>query len=100
MKLLIMVLLTLQLNAMVLDKDKQQHAIAGTVTYLGCIVLGEILKKQSVTGSVNSKTCVLAAVGIGVAKEVYDSQGYGTPEVMDAVATFAAPMIISYTIEF
>lgn len=81
-------------------QDKQKHAIAGLITYGGCIFIGQILKKQDVTDSVNSKTCVLASVAIGVAKEVYDGRGYGTVDSMDAVATFAVPMMVSYTIEF
>ena len=98
--LLIALLLSSQLQAEFIAEDKQKHAIAGLAIYGGCVILGQILKKQDVTDSVNSKTCVLASVALGVGKELYDSRGYGTVDSMDAVATFAVPMMISYTIEF
>ena len=100
MKLLLALLLASQLQAEYIAQDKTKHAVAGLAVYGSCIILGEILKKQDVTTAVNSKTCVLASIGVGVAKEVYDAQGYGTAEIMDGVATFALPMTISYVIEF
>ena len=39
----------------------------------------------AVTGDVTPAIAIAAALGIG--KEIYDSLGYGTVEVLDAVAT-------------
>ncbi len=68
--------------------DKNLHMAAGAVgggaTYL-------ITKDR--------KAACLAAIGLGLGKEFYDSQGHGTVEVMDAVATAALPCL-ALTIRF
>lgn len=84
-----------------IQEDKKQHAVAGLVIYLGCIVTGEILKKNDVTDVVNSKTCVLASIGAGAAKEIYDYNTDGhVADFSDFTATAITPMLISYTLEF
>ena len=61
---------------MTIPKDKLLHFVAdsicATVVYL-------------ITGNLN--LAIGASVALGIAKEVYDSRGHGTVEVLDAVAT-------------
>lgn len=84
-----------------IQHDKVQHVAAGLIVYGGCIVLGEILKKQDVTDAVNSKTCVLASIGVGVAKEIADRYSDNhVSDFNDVTATAIAPLLISYSIEF
>ena len=80
----------------VFPKDKQQHMIVGTVTYVSCMFVSLITKKNGIEW-LNEDTCLIPVVVLAVGKEVYDSRGYGTPEVMDGLATVAVPLTISYT---
>ena len=101
MNLLLPLLLTVSLQADFIQEDKLKHGAAGLITYAGCIFIGEILKKQDVTDAVNSKTCVLATIGVATAKEVYDNSADGhVAEFSDWTATIVAPLLISYTIEW
>jgi len=58
--------------------------------------IGELFEQRQL----NSKTCVLAAVGAGLIKEGYDATGRGVVEWDDFASTPIVPLMISYTIEF
>ncbi len=61
---------------MTLPKDKLLHFVAGLIcaTFVYLITL-------------NLTLAIGASVILGIAKEVYDSRGHGTVEVLDAVVT-------------
>ena len=61
---------------MQMQKDKIQHFIVGVIASAVVYVI---------TG--NIPIAVGCAVVLGIAKEVYDAQGHGTVEILDAVAT-------------
>ena len=63
-------------NAAFVAPDKQKHIAAGAIT---SSVVYTLTKDRL-------SACV-AALGVGVFKEVYDAQGYGNVEVADALAT-------------
>ena len=89
-KIIVAVLLLLSIaNAEVLPKDKKEHMIAGIVIYATCYIITE-----------EADWCLIPVVVAGVGKEIYDAQGNGNPEVMDAIATISVPLAISYTIKF
>lgn len=56
------------------ERDKLLHFLVGLVLSLGYLIapLGFM---------------VLTIICIAVAKEIWDAQGHGTPEVMDAIVT-------------
>lgn len=95
--LLIAALMLTSLNAEFLAQDKAKHAAAGLIVYGGCVAAGEVLDMKDYF---NTKTCVLASVSVGLIKEGYDALGHGNADAMDAVATFAPALAISYTLEF
>ncbi len=73
MKLLLMALLTLQLNAGdFIQEDKKLHGVVTLVIWGGCTIFGEILKKQGVTDKINLNTCLIPATAITIGKEVWD----------------------------
>ena len=61
---------------MTIPKDKLLHFVAGLIcaTFVYLITL-------------NITLAIGASVILGIAKEVYDSMGHGTVEILDAVAT-------------
>jgi uncharacterized protein YfiM (DUF2279 family) len=59
-----------------IQQDKIKHFIAGTIT--SAFV-------YAITGS--PILAFGASVILGIGKEIYDSRGHGTVEVLDAVAT-------------
>ena len=63
---------------MTIPKDKLLHFLAGLIcaTFVYLITL-------------NLTLAIGASVILGIAKEVYDSRGHGTVEVLDVVATIA-----------
>jgi len=84
------------LNAEFIHQDKANHVALGLVSYGACILAGQVFDESSL----NSKTCVLAAVGVGIAKEAYDATGRGNVEWDDFTSTAIVPLMISYTIQF
>lgn len=68
-------------------QDKQKHFVAGTAG------------ADAVTAATGDwKKGCLAALGLGIGKEVYDSMGNGTVDAMDAVATTAGCAV--WSVEF
>ena len=63
---------------MTIPKDKLLHFVAGSI----CSAVVYLI-------SGNLTLAIGASVAIGIAKEVYDSRGHGTVEMLDAVATVA-----------
>jgi len=61
---------------MTIPKDKLLHFVAGLIcaTFVYLITL-------------NLTLAIGASVILGIGKEIYDSRGHGTVEVLDAVAT-------------
>ena len=81
--------------------DKIAHAMAGTMIYGMCII-GKGALEDALGYEVkylNYKTCVIPVIIAGVGKELYDANHDGhTSEFLDAVATVAIPIGVSYTI--
>ena len=98
-KLLLITLLITSLHSDVLEEDKQQHMIAGMVIYTSCLFVSLITQKNGIEW-LNTDTCLIPVVIAGVGKEVYDAQGHGTPDAMDALATVALPTGIAYSWKF
>ena len=67
---------------MTIPKDKLLHFVAGLIcaTFVYLITL-------------NLTIAIGASVILGIAKEIYDSRGHGTVEVLDAVATVAGGVV-------
>ena len=65
-------------------EDKTKHVLAGTVIYLGCLVVADI-------NSIPHKYCLLPVLAAGVGKEVYDNSNGGTAEFSDITATMFIP---------
>ena len=61
---------------MTIPRDKLLHFVAGSI----CSAF-----IYAVSG--NLTLAIVASVALGIAKEIYDSRGHGTVEVLDAVAT-------------
>lgn len=74
--ILLPIILATSLNAEVIRRDKVQHIALGLVSYGVCVGIGELFEQRQL----NSKTCVLAAVGAGLIKEGYDATGRGVVE--------------------
>ncbi len=66
---------------MTIPEDKRMHFITG------CLIGGLFCCLFSM------KTGIVAAAIAGMAKEVWDSYGHGTPDIWDAVATTAGGVI-------
>jgi len=96
-KLLLISLLASTLNATFIHKDKANHVALGLISYGGCTAIGYLFKWEKY---LNSKTCVLAPIGVGAVKEAYDATGRGNVEWDDFTSTAIAPLMISYTIHF
>ena len=61
---------------MTIPKDKLLHFVAGSIcSIIVYLIIG------------NLTLAFGASVALGISKEVYDSRGHGTVEVLDAVAT-------------
>ena len=65
-----------------IPKDKLLHFVAGSI----CSAF-----IYAITGS--PILAFGASVALGISKEVYDSRGHGTVEVLDAVATVAGGVV-------
>jgi len=65
-----------------IPRDKLLHFVAGSIcaTYVYLITL-------------NLTLAIGASVILGAGKEIYDSRGHGTVEVLDAVATVAGGIV-------
>ena len=67
---------------MTISRDKLLHFVAGLIAS----VVGYLIFE-------NLTLTIGASVILGIAKEVYDSRGHGTVEVLDAVATIAGGVV-------
>ena len=67
---------------MQIQQDKIKHFIAGAIASIVVYV-----------ATFNVTIAVSFSVLLGIGKEVYDSQGHGTVEVLDAVATVAGGVV-------
>lgn len=67
---------------MTISRDKLLHFVAGLIASVVVYLIFE-----------NLTLAIGASVILGVAKEVYDSRGHGTVEVLDAVATIAGGVV-------
>lgn len=67
---------------MTIPKDKLLHFVAGSI----CSAVVYLI-------SGNLTLAIGASVALGISKEVYDSRGHGTVEVLDAVATIAGGVV-------
>ena len=63
--------------------DKQLHLLAGSLIAVVCLFFGI---------SLIWTLGIVAAAAIG--KEIYDSFGYGTPDIQDALYTIVAGILI------
>jgi len=99
MKLILALLLVTSLNAKI-ESDKYSHAFIGVGIYVGCLLTkgaGEALKYDM--SYLTTKTCLIPVVVAGVSKEIYDANHDNhTAEVMDALATIAIPVSLSFVI--
>ena len=67
---------------MTIPKDKLLHFVAGLI----CASFVYLI-------TLNLTLAIGASVILGIAKEVYDSRGHGTVEVLDVVATIAGGVV-------
>ena len=67
---------------MQIPRDKLLHFVAGFVVSAVVYLIFE-----------NLTLAIGASVILGIAKEVYDSRGHGTVEVLDAVVTIAGGVV-------
>ncbi len=63
-----------------MPKDKLLHLAAGALTGLSAFLIGWY--------------GLLVVLGVGVAKELWDASGHGTPDTLDAVATFCGGAVV------
>ena len=77
--------LTLALAGCSIPLDKALHGVGGAMIATGGLS-GGMMPAQS---------CALS-IAIGIAKELHDATGRGTPEVMDAVATGGIGCIVAF----
>lgn len=82
-----LILIFISTPILALQRDKELHFAAGTLTYSLADIMG-----------FEKPIHVVVAVGIG--KELYDSQTNGTVEFEDALATVLGGMFARFTIEF
>lgn len=85
-KTALIILLTLSLNASI-GSDKVQHAAAGTLIYMGCILVGKSTDSSYLTTS----TCLLPVIAAGIGKELSDDEF----DWQDVGATVAVPAVFS-----
>ena len=83
--------------------DKLLHFIAGA--FITLVVIVGLISIGAALGFVLSTTIVLvlgvlAGGVIGIIKEIFDSTGLGTPELMDAVATVAGSVLVAIIFSF
>ncbi len=62
--------------------DKNMHIVGGFVTGAAVLVVTK-----------SGRAACAAALGVGSVKEIYDSTGKGNVEIMDLLATAAAPCL-------
>ena len=72
----------LKRRKMMIPKDKLLHFVAGSICSAFVYVI-----------TLNLALAIGASALLGIAKEVYDSRGHGTVEVLDAVATIAGGIL-------
>lgn len=77
--------------AIKIAKDKLMHFVVGAIVS----AIAFILCASFYDAGKASSIAIGAAVIAGIAKEVVDAQGYGTPEVMDAIATVMGGIAIT-----
>ena len=65
-----------------IPQDKIKHFIAGAIASIVVYV-----------ATSNATIAVSLSALLGISKEVYDSRGHGTVEVLDAVATVAGGVV-------
>ena len=86
-----------------MDDDKFKHLVVGALIGYGVTEVAKVYFKNS--NQVQLKS-ILAGVGaaalIGLAKEIRDKQGYGTPDIKDFYYTAAGGALVSvrYSIKF
>ncbi|MBA3900529.1 MAG: hypothetical protein H0X62_10020 [Bacteroidetes bacterium] len=84
-------------SAQMIAPDKQLHLIAGAgISSLSYFTCYKITKKKNLSLLLAFGSGVLA----GIAKEVYDAQGYGHPSTMDAVATGVGAFVPCFAFRF
>ncbi len=88
-KIALIILMTLSLNASI-GSDKIQHAAAGTLIYMGCILVGKSIDSSYLT----TNTCLLPVIAAGIGKELSDDKF----DWQDVGATVAVP--IAYSVVF
>ena len=88
-KIALIISLTLSLNASI-GSDKVQHAAAGTLIYMGCVLTGKVIGGDYLTSS----TCLLPVVAAGIGKELSDDKF----DWQDVGATVAIPIAFSVVI--
>ena len=74
----------LKRRKMMIPKDKLLHFVAGSICSAFVYVI-----------TLNLTLAIGASVILGIAKEVYDSRGHGTVEVLDAVATAVGGVVVA-----
>lgn len=74
----------LKRRKMMIPKDKLLHFVAGSI----CSAVVYLITR-------NLTFAIGASVILGIAKEVYDSRGHGTVEVLDAVATALGGVVVA-----
>ena len=86
-----------------LPKDKFQHVAAGALISYGATEIAKIFFKNQDHAKLKSiLTGVATATIVGIAKELRDRKGHGTPDVKDALATSIGGALVSirYSIKF
>jgi hypothetical protein len=85
------------LMAQVITPDKQLHLIAGAgISAISYFSFYKVSKNK------NASLIFALSAGImsGIAKEIYDAQGYGQPSVADALATSIGAVVPCVAIKF
>ena len=98
-KLLITLLIVSSLDAKI-DSDTFTHVLTGVAIYAGCYIVKGAGESMHIDMSyLDEWTCLLPVVGAAVGKEVWDAyhRGHGT-DPMDALATIAIPLTISFVV--
>ncbi len=63
-----------------MPKDKLLHLAAGALTGLSAFLIGW--------------WALLIVLVVGIGKELWDASGHGTPDTLDAVATFCGGAVV------
>lgn len=76
--------------ALALDKDKEGHMVAGTLSGGLAYVMTPVFEEWFNMDLDPVNVACVTSAGVGIAKEAYDATGKGQVEALDFVAT-AAP---------